>query len=57
LGVEIDREKLLGYAEYYREIGGYPYDRDPGRPQWFSIWPETRFADPSVKSAPIVDAA
>jgi glucarate dehydratase len=56
LGVEVDREKLRGYAEYYREIGGYPYDRDPARPQWFSIWPETRFADPSVKSAPTVFA-
>jgi glucarate dehydratase len=51
LGVEIDRDKLRRYADYYRETGGYPYDRDPGRPEWFSIWPETRFADPAVKSA------
>lgn len=51
LGVEVDREKLARYAEYYRQVGGYAYDRDPARPQWYSIIPETRFADPSVKSA------
>ncbi len=34
LGVELDREKLRRYHELYRELGGYPYDRDPGRPGW-----------------------
>lgn len=52
LGIEIDRDKLGQYAEYYREVGGYAYDRDPGRPDWFSIMPEFRFADPQVKTAP-----
>jgi glucarate dehydratase len=31
LGVTLDREKLAEYAELYRRLGGYPYDRDPGR--------------------------
>ena len=42
LGVELDRAKLLQYAEYYKEHGGYPYDRDPGRPGWFSLVPNTK---------------
>ena len=48
LGVELDREKVARYAEFYREFGGYPYDRDPGRPGWFSLVPNTRWADPTV---------
>ena len=44
LGVELDRDKLAQYAEYYREVGGYMYDRDPTRPDWYSIQPETRWA-------------
>src|SRR5690606_26666972 len=32
LGVTLDRDRLARYAELYRELGGYPYDRDPGRP-------------------------
>ena len=39
------------YAELYREIGGYPYDRDPGRPDWYAVMPETRYADPRLKDA------
>jgi glucarate dehydratase len=46
LGVELDRDKLRRYAELYRELGGYPYDRDPRRPDWFSVTPERRFAVP-----------
>lgn len=46
LGVEIDRDKLGKYAELYKSIGGYPYDRDPSRPGWFSVVPNTRWADP-----------
>lgn len=46
LGVEIDREKLQSYAEHYRKTGGYRYDRDPARPEWFAIVPEGRFAVP-----------
>ena len=46
LGVEIDRDRLAKYAELYRELGSYPYDRDPKRPGWFSVWPESRWATP-----------
>ncbi|MCY3981296.1 MAG: mandelate racemase, partial [Alphaproteobacteria bacterium] len=53
LGVEIDRDKLTQYAEYYKEVGGYAYDRDPARPGWYSVFPERRYADPAVKTAPI----
>jgi len=48
LGVELDRDKVAEYAELYREIGGYAYDRDPARPEWYSITPEQRFADPKA---------
>jgi glucarate dehydratase len=46
LGVEIDRDKLAEYAELYRELGGYTYDRDPGRPNWYTVMPERNYADP-----------
>ncbi|MBZ9675027.1 enolase C-terminal domain-like protein [Mesorhizobium sp. ES1-1] len=45
LGVELDRDKLQEYAELYRSLGGYPYDRDPGRPGWYPLLPNTNFAD------------
>lgn len=51
LGVEVDREKLAEYAEHFRRAGGYTYDRDPARPDWYAIWPEQRWADPRVKRA------
>ena len=44
LGIELDRDKLNKYAEYYKETGGYPYDRDPQRPDWYSILPEKKWA-------------
>lgn len=44
LGVELDRDKLEQYAELYREIGGYPYDKDPERPDWFPLIPNDRWA-------------
>ena len=47
LGVEVDRERLAQYAAYFREVGGYTYDRDPQRPDWYSIQPEMRYADPA----------
>ncbi|MBF0678454.1 MAG: mandelate racemase [Devosia sp.] len=50
LGVEVDRDKVAQYAEYYKQTGGYTYDRDPGRPGWFQIVPEFRYADPAQKS-------
>lgn len=48
LGVELDADKLAEYAELYREVGGYAYDRDPHRPAWFPLIPNTRWANPSV---------
>jgi glucarate dehydratase len=46
LGVTLDRDRLARYAEAYRRLGGYPYDRDPGRPGWFPLVPNTSWADP-----------
>src|SRR6266704_496271 len=48
LGVKLDRERLRRYRELYQELGGYTYDRDPGRPGWFPLVPNDRWADPSV---------
>lgn len=44
LGVTLNRDKLAEYAALYRELGGYPYDRDPSRPDWFPLIPNDRFA-------------
>ena len=52
LGVRLDREKLRRYAELYAEIGGYTYDRDPGRPEWYALVPNERWADPGVSLRP-----
>ncbi len=46
LGVRLDREKVRQYAELYREMGNYPYDRDPLRPGWSALVPNDRWADP-----------
>src|ERR1700680_163169 len=46
LGVRLDRDKVETYAALYRRLGGYPYDRDPGRPGWTPIVPNDRWADP-----------
>ena len=51
LGVTLDREKLGRYAELYRSLGGYPYDRDPGRPGWYPLNPIANFADPNEASS------
>jgi glucarate dehydratase len=51
LGVSLDRDKLAQYAELYRELGGYPYDRDPGRPGWYPLLPNTKWADPARAEA------
>jgi len=48
LGVTLDRDRLARYAELYRELGGYPYDRDPGRPGWYPLIPNDRWADPEA---------
>ena len=46
LGVTLDRDKLGRYSELYKSLGGYPYDRDPARPEWYPLVPNTRWADP-----------
>lgn len=50
LGVELDYDKLNQYSELYKELGGYPYDRDPNRPDWYCIMPERNFADPKKET-------
>lgn len=52
LGVRLDREKLELYKELYEKLGGYPYDRDPGRPDLYPLVPKQRFADPRVSLKP-----
>lgn len=52
LGVELDRDKLATYAELYRSLGGYAYDRDPGRPGWYPLLPNTDFADHKDATVP-----
>ena len=47
LGVALDREKLARYHALYNELGGYPYDRDPGRPGWYPLIPNHDWADPT----------
>jgi glucarate dehydratase len=49
LGVSLDKEKVAQYAELYRELGGYPYDRDPGRPGWYPFVPNEAWADPATE--------
>ncbi|WP_127125360.1 enolase C-terminal domain-like protein [Georgenia sp. SYP-B2076] len=48
LGVALDHEKVARYADLYRETGDYPYDRDPGRPGWYPLVPNERWADPAA---------
>jgi glucarate dehydratase len=52
LGVRLDREKLAQYHDLFKRLGGYPYDRDPGRPGWFAHVPNQDWADPDVAAAP-----
>lgn len=46
LGVTLDAEKVATYADLYKRLGGYPYDRDPTRPDWYAITPGQRYASP-----------
>jgi glucarate dehydratase len=52
LGVKLDREKLGLYAELYKRLGNYPYDRDPGRPDWTPLVPNDRWANPDDNRTP-----
>lgn len=54
LGVKLDREKLRKYQELYKELGSYPYDQDPLRPEWAPIIPNDRWADPNDKRCPVL---
>lgn len=47
LGVTLDPDRVAKYKEYFAEVGPYPYDRDPHRPDWFALVPNTRWADPT----------
>jgi glucarate dehydratase len=47
LGVTLDRDRLAEYAELYKKLGPYPYDRDPQRPGWFSL-PNAGWAVPAA---------
>lgn len=52
LGVTLDREKLAHYAEEYRRIGHYAYDKDPLRSDWAPTIPNKRWADPEDARIP-----
>jgi len=56
LGVRLDQERLRQYHELYRELKGYPYDRDPGRPEWFAQMPNRDWRN-AAASAVISDDA
>jgi glucarate dehydratase len=55
LGVRLDPARVERYAELYAELGGYAYDRDPGRPGWYARIPNTDWADPDVSLSPSLD--
>jgi glucarate dehydratase len=52
LGVALDRDKLARYHALFQELGGYPYDRDPGRPGWYAHVPNHDWADPQAAIVP-----
>lgn len=46
LGVTLDREKVGTYSELFKRLGGYQYDRDPDRPDWYPVVPQRTYARP-----------
>ena len=52
LGVALNRDKVAEYNELYKRLGGYPYDKDPLRPDWTPVVPNTRWADPNDERRP-----
>lgn len=52
LGVRLDRDRVARYSELYQRLGGYAYDRDPLRPDWTPIVPNTSWADPDDARVP-----
>ena len=51
----VNRDKLLAYAELYRRLGSYPYDQDPLRPGWTPTVPNERWADPNDARQPAIE--
>ncbi len=43
LGVSLNREKVREYHALFKELGSYPYDRDPTRPGWYPLVPNDRW--------------
>lgn len=56
LSVRLGREKVRQYHELYKELSGYPSDRDPGRPEWFAQVPNRNWRN-AASPAVISDAA
>lgn len=54
LGVTLDYDKVAEYAELYRALGNYPYDRDPGRPKWYAMVPNRDWADPNAQGSGVL---
>jgi glucarate dehydratase len=54
LGVKLERDKMGQYAEEFKRLGSYPYDKDPLRPDWCATVPNNRWADPSDARIPEV---
>ena len=52
LGVTLDRDKLVKYADAYKRLGSYAYDQDPLRPGWAPTIPNARWADPEDDRIP-----
>jgi len=55
LGISLDREKLGEYSELYKRLGGYPYDKDPLRPDWTPVVPNTRWANENDERTPEIE--
>ncbi len=55
LGIKLDREKVGEYAEAYKRLGGYAYDKDPLRPGWSPLVPNTRWADQHDERTPAIE--
>jgi glucarate dehydratase len=43
LGVKLNSEKVREYHALFKELGSYPYDRDPTRPGWYPLVPNDRW--------------
>jgi glucarate dehydratase len=52
LGIKLNRNKLAQYADLYKQLGPYPYDQDPLRPNWTPLVPNENWADPTDSRVP-----